>query len=125
MNKEYYCRQKFLFESSYEEINLEHHYDVAPDFLQNYTEPINLFDTDNNIYRAINIAELDSEIDNAEDFEKLLAKMNHINTVYILNSRLQTDNPILETIKSKSLKAYIYYFESKGKNCKVLKVSTP
>ena len=120
MKKEYYCRQKFLFESSHEEINLEHHYDVSPDFLQNYTEAINLFDTDNNICRSINTSELDSEIDNAKDFENLLTKMKHVKTVYIINSRSIINNPIVENIQSKTLKAYIYYFETNGKKCKII-----
>ena len=119
MQKEYYCRQKFLFEVSCDEINLEEHYASKPDFLQNYTEQINLFD-DDIISRSIDISELDTNIDTLSDFENLISCMKHVQTIYIINSRSQILNPIIDSIQTKSLKAYIWYFEKYSKNCKII-----
>ncbi len=119
MQKEYYCRQKFLFEVSYNEINLEEYYDSKPDFLQNYTEQINLFD-DEIILRSIDISELDTNIDTLSDFESLISRMKHVQTIYIINSRSQILNPIINSIQVKSLKAYIFLFEQHGKICKII-----
>ena len=80
MKKEYYCRQKFLFDASSEEISLEKYFAQKPDFLQNYTEPINLFD-DDIILRSIDISELDTDIDNLADFENLISKMKHVQII--------------------------------------------
>lgn len=119
MQKEYYCRQKFLFEVSCDEINLEEHYASKPDFLQNYTEQINLFD-DEIILRSIDISELDTNIDTLSDFENLISQMKHVQTIYIINSRSKIHNPIIETMQRKSLQAYIWQFKKYGKDCKVI-----
>ena len=119
MQKEYYCRQKFLFEVSCDEINLEEHYASKPVFLQNYTEQINLFD-DEIILRSIDISELDTNIDTLSDFKNLISLMKHVQTIYIINSRSQIQNPIIDTFQKKSLKAYIWYFEKYGKKCKII-----
>ena len=119
MKKEYYCRQKFLFEVSCDEINLEAYYASKPDFLQNFTEQINLFD-DDIILRSIDISELDTNIDTLSDFMNLIARMKHVHTIYINNSRSQIQNPIIDTFQKKSLKAYIWYFEKYGKVCKII-----
>ncbi len=119
MQKEYYCRQKFLFEVSCDEINLEEHYASTPDFLQNYTEQINLFD-DDIILRSIDISELDINIDTLSDFDDLISRMKHVQTIYIINSRLKIQNSIINTFQKKTLKAYIFMFEKYGKTCRII-----
>ncbi len=119
MQKEYYCRQKFLFEVSCDEINLDEHYAQKPDFLQNYNEQINLFD-DDIISRSIDISELDTNIDTLSDFESLISRMKHVQTIYIINSRSKILNPIIDSIQVKSLKAYIWCFERCGKKCEII-----
>lgn len=119
MSKEYYCRQKFLFDSTISVMDLEKYYTCKPTFLQDYKEQINLFD-DDNVSRSIDISELDCNIDNLSDFESLIKQTAHVNTIYILDSRTKTDNSIISNFQQKSLKAYINFFEKYGKNCKVI-----
>lgn len=72
------------------------------------------------IIRSIDISELDTDIDTLSDFENLISRMNHVQTIYIINSRSKIQNPIIEAIQRKSLKAYIWYFQKYWKNCKVI-----
>lgn len=119
MAKEYYCRQKFLFNFSNDTINLKRYYSCKPEFLQDYREQKNLFD-DDNVLRSIDISELDCSIDTLNDLVLLINQMKHIDTLYILDTRTKTKNPIISNFQEKSLKSYIYFFEKYGKSCKVI-----
>lgn len=122
MEKEYYCRQKFLMEKINSNINLDNYYELGPDFLQDYKEQINLFD-DNNISRSIDISELDATIDTLEDFTTLISKISHVDILYILDTRKTSENIIIKTIQTKSLKAYIQFFSEYGTKCKIIKIN--
>ena len=82
-----YCRQKYLFVSEHQEIQLVKSSisKQALNQIQNYSEPYNLFDCNTSYVRKI-----------------------------IIDARKNNDNPIIRSYAESTLKAYVHLFSQKG-----------
>lgn len=118
MKKEYYCRQKFLWLSNFDEIDLEQYKVSYNEQIFNYTEPPNLFDVDK-IERSVLVSELDSKIDTEKDFNNFVAKIKFVDSLCIINDRKKAENPIYKTFSEKTLKSYIWQLKKRNITAKL------
>jgi len=122
MSKEYYCRQKFLYEADTDEIELMDFIEELPEEIQEFTESRNLFDGDN-IYRVIPISYLDVNIDTKAEFEVLMQSLRFVTRLYILDDRPNLDNEIYQKLSEETIKCYLWWTEKYNINCKYSKIA--
>ena len=85
MKKDYYMHQKFLLDCDYEEVSLPDSSFLKNEFIQDFTESINLFDTDKEITRKVKLSYLLKEIDTRNDLSEFLNKTNFTDNLIIEN----------------------------------------
>ena len=74
-----YCRQKYLFVSEHQEIQLVKSSisKQALNQIQNYSEPYNLFDCNTSYVRKISTDILDEKVDTSEEFDLIFECFAH------------------------------------------------
>ena len=107
MKEDYYMHQRFLLECDYENVSLIDSFCPQDEFIQNFTEPVNLFDIDDEITRKVKISYLLKEIDTEEDLNNFLKKVDLVDTLIIENDVNQSTNKIIAEYQKATLKAFI------------------
>ena len=106
MRKDYYMHQKFLLDCDYETVSLPETVSATDDFVQDFTEPQNLFDTEDKITRKVKFSYLLKEIDTKEDFDIFSKDTEFIDDLLIENDMQQSENPIIYDFLNSCLKAF-------------------
>lgn len=106
MKKDYYMHQKFLLDCDYEEVSLPDSSVLKNEFIQDFTESINLFDTDKEITRKVKLSYLLKEIDTRNDLSEFLNKTNFTDNLIIENDMKESKNPIIAEFQNTCLKAF-------------------
>ena len=106
MKKDYYMHQRFLLNCDYEEISLPDSSVLQDEFIQDFTEPINLFDTDNEIKRKVKFSYLLKEIDSKDDLSNFMEKTKFTDSLIIENDMRKSGNPIIDDFQDACLKAF-------------------
>lgn len=119
MGKEYYCRQKFLFIPETYSINIEDFSVSLENEVQHYSELPNLFDS-TIIQRYITISDLDTNIDTLLDFTSLVKKISFVSELLLVDDRELIENPIYKQFSELTLKAYLWWFNKFGIQCKYI-----
>lgn len=111
MKKDYYMHQKFLLDCDYEEVSLPDSSFLKNKFIQDFTESINLFDTDKEITRKVKLSYLLKEIDTRNDLLEFLNKTNFTDNLIIENDMKESKNPIIAEFQNTCLKAFYKQLE--------------
>jgi len=111
MKKDYYMHKKFLLDCDYEEVSLPDSSVLKNDFIQDFTESINLFDIDKEITRKVKLSYLLKEIDTRNDLLEFLNKTNFTDNLIIENEMKQSKNPIIAEFQNTCLKAFYKQLE--------------
>jgi len=106
MKKDYYMHQRFLLDCDYESVSLPNISRLEDTFIQDFTETVNLFDTEDIITRKVNFSYLLKEIDTQEDFDAFLQKIKFVDNLIIENDMPKNDNPIIEEFQESCFKAF-------------------
>lgn len=114
MKKDYYMHQKFLLDCNYEEVSLPDSSVLKNEFIQDFTESINLFDTDKEITRKVKLSYLLKEIDTRNDLSEFLNKTNFTDNLIIENDMKESKNPIIAEFQNTCLKAFYKQLEKKS-----------
>lgn len=111
-----YCRQKYLFVSEHQEIQLVKSSisKQALNQIQNYSEPYNLFDCNTSYVRKISTDILDEKVDTSEEFDLIADGLINVDELIIIDARKNNDNPIIRSYAESTLKAYMHLFYQKG-----------
>ncbi len=107
MKKDYYMHQRFLLDCDYESASLPDSKTYSNNFIQDFFEPINLFDTEDVITRKVSFSYLLKDIDTKENFEVFLQKTKFIDNLIIENDMLPSENPIISAFQNACLKAFL------------------
>ncbi len=111
MKKDYYMHQRFLLDCNYEEVSLPIFSISKNDFIQDFTESVNLFDTDKEITRKVKFSYLLKEIDTRNDLSEFLNKTNFTDNLIIENDMKESKNPIIAEFQNTCLKAFYKQLE--------------
>ena len=111
MKKDYYMHQKFLLDCDYEKVSLPDSSVLKNEFIQDFTESINLFDTDKEITRKVKLSYLLKEIDTRNDLSEFLNKTNFTDNLIIENDMKESKNPIIAEFQNTCLKAFYKQLE--------------
>ena len=111
MKKDYYMHQKFLLDCDYKEVSLPDSSILNNDFIQDFTESINLFDTDKEITRKVKLSYLLKEIDTRNDLLEFLNKTSFTDNLIIENDMKESKNPIIAEFQNTCLKAFYKQLE--------------
>ncbi|MCR4954909.1 MAG: hypothetical protein K6A43_12650 [Treponema sp.] len=114
MKKDYYMHQKFLLDCDYEEVSLPDSSVLKNEFIQDFTESINLFDTDKEITRKVKLSYLLKEIDTRNDLSEFLNKTNFTDNLIIENDMKESKNPIIAEFQNTCLKAFYKQLKKKS-----------
>lgn len=106
MKKDYYMHQRFLLDCDYEDVSLPDSPSLQEEFIQDFTEPINLFDSEEKITRKVNFSYLLKEIDSKDDMLDFNNKTNFADNLIIENDMKESDNPIIAEFQNACLKAF-------------------
>ena len=102
----YYMHQRFLLDCDYESVSLPESLNSKDDFVQDFIEQPNLFDTEDKITRKVKFSYLLKEIDTKEDFDIFLKDTEFIDDLLIENDMQQSENPIIYDFQNSCLKAF-------------------
>ena len=106
MKKDYYMHQKFLLDCDYESVSLSDPHSLQEIFVQDFSEPINLFDTEDSITRKVKFSYLLKEIDTKEDLVAFMGKTEFVDNLLIENDMPRSENPIVADYQEACLKAF-------------------
>lgn len=114
----HYIYQQFLLNCAYETVDqkeAEWGKDTLPQYLG---VAYNLLDIlDGRYDRSIPISQIDAHFDTHDDFQKLLAKIQNLTSIVLVDDRPTIKNPILKDYSDATLKAYIYRIREAGIQC--------
>ena len=111
MKKDYYMHQRFLLDCDYEKISLPNSSLSQEEFIQDFSESINLFDTEDTITRKVNFSYLLKEIDTKDDLSDFIQKTEFVDNLIIENDMKVSDNPIIADFQNACLKAFYKQLE--------------
>ncbi len=108
MNK--YIYQKFLLNCEYEDVNIlgypttSRNLMEVPDLGEDYC----MFDVGKDIARKISLTTMDETIDTKEDWMEFQQKVENIDILVITEAGKTYANPIIQSYRLATLKAYLY-----------------
>lgn len=111
MKKDYYMHQKFLLDCNYENVSLPDFHFSQDEFVQDFSEPVNLFDTEEVIKRKVKFSYLLKEIDSKEDLLDFKRKTDFVDNIIIENDMSTSENPIIADFQNACLKAFYKQLE--------------
>ncbi len=106
MRKDYYMHQRFLLDCDYESASLSDGCSFQETLVQDFSEPINLFDTEDSITRKVKFSYLLREIDTKEDLVAFMDKTEFVDNLLIENDMPKTENSIIIDYQEACLKAF-------------------
>ena len=106
MKKDYYMHQKFLLDCDYESVSLPDTSCFPETFVQDFTEPINLFDNEASITRKVKISYLLKEIVTEDDLATFMGETRFVDNLLIENDMPRSENPIIADYQEACLKAF-------------------
>ena len=112
MKKGYYMHQKFLLDCDYENVSLSVPSVFNDEPVQDFTEPINLFDIDEKITRKVKFSYLLKEIDTNDDLSDFLAKTKFADNLIIEDDMSNSENPIIADYQEACLKSFYKHLEN-------------
>jgi len=105
MKTNYYMHQRFLLDCDYESISLTET-DNNTEYLQDFSESINLFDTEQKVMRKVKFSYLLTEIDTKADLDDFKQITHFVDNLIIEKDVLQSDNPIIVDYQNSCFKAF-------------------
>lgn len=110
-----YTYQKFLVESSANDVNLEKLTVECLEEIPSYELEENIFDQ-NGYFRKVALGTLDLLIDTEKDFENFFKKIQYVDRLYIEDDRPQSENPIYKAFSQSQKQKLIKKFLDKNIN---------
>jgi len=113
-----YVYQKFLLNCNYEgtEISDFPYYKGEISSVLDFRCDYCLFDVGKTFVRKICAEDIDEQVDTEEDWNKLLKLLKEFDVVVLYDYRVNSSNPIIQSYRNVTLRAYLYRLKEHGIN---------